>query len=854
MDGELGKELAYHLAQLTQENISAGMEPAVARRAAHRALGATALIADQCRDQRRVGWLTDMRKDVSYAWRMLRKSPGFTALAVVTLACGVGASLAVYTLGESLLLRSLPYPSPERLAAIYSVHARRGQLESIGQEDFRDWQAANTVFERMAFTEFDQMTLLGHGDPERITGAAVSEGFFEMLGVAPQLGRWFTPQEQKPGADHVVMLSHAFWVRKFGARPDIVGSTVFLSAFAYRITGVMPESFRFLEGQVSEYWTPISYINYGHQNHQYAGYARLKRGVAMAAAQAQMSAIARRMEKQFPDCADWGVRVVSLRGDLLREIIGPALLVFSVAALIVLLVACGNVASLLLARGIGRSKEIAVRMALGAGRRRVVRLLLTESLLLSCLGALAGLALAAWLIRLAVNAAPASMQLGAIVSVSPTLAAFAVGLTLATGLLTGLWPALRGSRGDVQNDLKESGNSLVAGRGQARSLSGLVVMEIAFAVVLLTFAALLTKSFVLLLHSDLGFRTDHLLTFRMGLPQSRYKDDQARLQFWNTLAPQLAALPGVASVAAADGIPLGGTYSADPLELEGQNTPRDWTDLTSRDSGVTADYFRTMGIPLRAGRAFNADDTAGAEPVVMVNEAFVRNIMRGESPLGKRLRFGKGKWRRIVGVIGDIRYNGTGQASEAEVYLPFAQSPWFEFVTLRTALPEDRILPAVRDVIRRLDPALPISQVRTMRQSVDLANTIPRAMMALVVGFAAVTLGMATFGLAGVMAYSVSRRRREIGLRMALGACGADVSRAVMRHAARLILTGSAIGVLVAFAAARALASLLYGVRPHDPAVMVIAPLLLAATALLACAGPAHRAASVDPMTALRQE
>ena len=853
VDRELEKELAYHLDQLTRENISAGMEAGAARQAARRAMGGVAQIEEQCRDHRRLGWLTDLAKDVAYAWRMLRKSPGFTALAVVTLALGVGASLAVYTLGESLLLRSLPYASPERLAAIYSVHVKRGESESIGQEDFRDWQAANTVFERMAFTEFDQRTLTGYGDAERLTGTTVSEGFFEMLGVEPHIGRWFTPQEQKPGADHVVMLSHGFWVRKLGARPEVVGSTVFLSGVPYRVTGVMPANFHFNDGYAAEYWTPISYVNYGHKNHQYAGYARLKPGVTIEAAQAQMSEIARRMEKEFPDCAGWGVRVVGLRHDFLREL-GPALLIFAAAALIVLLVACGNVASLLLARGIGRSKEIAVRMALGAGRRRVVRLLLTESLLLSCLGAVAGLALAAWLIRLAIAAAPSWLQLGAMVAVSPTLAGFAVALTLATGLLTGLWPAVRGSRADLQSDLKESGNSLVAGRRHVRSLNSLVVMEIALAVVLLTFAGLLTRSFAYLLHTHLGYRTDGLLTFRMPLPSSRYKTDQARVQFWDKLRPQLAALPGVVSVAAADGVPLGGTYSSTEVEVEGQAAARDWTDVTSRISGVTGDYFRTIGIPLRAGRAFYATDTAETEPVVIVNQTFVRKLMPGESPLGKHVRIAKGKGRRIVGIVGDARYNGPVMPPESEAYYPYAQDPWLEFVAIRTAVPEMSVLGPVRDVIRRLDPALPISQVRTMQQSIDLSTAMPRALMALVLGFASITVGMATLGLGGVMAYTVSRRKREIGLRMALGARSSDVSRAVIRNAARLVAAGSAIGLVCAFAGARALESFLYGVRPHDPLTMAAAPVMLAAVALLACLAPAHRAASVDPIAALRQE
>lgn len=491
---------------------------------------------------------------------------------------------------------------------------------------------------------------------------------------------------------------------------------------------------------------------------------------------------------------------------------------------------------------------------MGASRRRIARLLLTESLLLSCLGAVAGVGLAFWLLQLAIGAAPPWLQLGAMVTVSPSLVAFSVALTLCTGLLTGLWPALRGSRANLQNDLKESGNSLVAGRRQVRSLNGLVVMEIALAVVLLTFAGLLTKSFAYLLHTNLGYRTNRLLTFRMPLPASRYKNDQAILQFCDKLLPQLAALPGVVSAAAADSVPLGGTYSGVPVEVQGQTGLRDWADVMARGAGVTSDYFRTIGIPLLAGRAFDAADTADAEPVVIVNEAFLRKLMAGQSPLGARVRLGDEKWRRIVGVIGDIRYNGPTQPVEPEAYMPFAQSTWLEFVALRTAVLEQAVLDAVRHVIRGMDPGLAIAQARSMRESVDLATELQRAMMALVVGFAALTLGMATLGLSGVMAYAVSRRKREIGLRMALGARRADVSRAILGNAGRLVLAGSAIGVLCAFAAARALGSLLYGVRPHDPMIIVAAPLVLGAVALLACLAPARRAASVEPMAALRQE
>jgi predicted permease len=854
VDRELENELAYHLELLTRENIASGMDAGKARLAARRALGGMAQIEEQCRDQRRVGWLTDLQKDAAYAWRMLRKSPGFTALAALTLALGAGASIAVYTLAESLLLRSLPYPAPERLVAIYSVHVQRGQPESVGQENFRDWQSANTVFERMTFTEFSQMTLTGLGDAERVTGRVVSDGFFETLGVPPALGRWFTPEEQKPGGDRVILLSHGLWVRKMGARPDVVGATMFFNDRAYRVTGVMPERFRFNDGALAEYWTPIRYRSSGNRKqHQYAAYARLKPGVTVAAAQTQMSQIARSLEQAYPDNSGWGVRVASLRGELL-ETIGPGIGIFAAAALIVVLVGCANVASLLLARGIGRRKEIAVRIAIGASRRRVVRLLLTESLLLSGLGALAGLAVAAWLVRLAIAAAPPWLQLGAMVSVSPTLVVFVLALTLCTGLLTGMWPALRGSRANLQNDLKESGSSLVAGRQQHRALDSLVVVQIALAVVLLTFAGLLSRSFVFLLHTDLGYRTDHLLSFRIAPPSSRYRNDPARLQFWNTLLPKLAALPGVVSAAAADGIPLGGTYNADGVEVEGQPPSRDWAERTSRVSSATPDYFRTMGIPLRAGRGFTSLDTAESEPVLVVNEAFRRRLMPDADPIGRRVRFGSGKWSRIVGIVGDLRYQGPTQPVEAEAYTPFTQDPWIEFVVLRTAVPEEGLLSTVRNVVRGMDPGIPITQVRTMRQSLDLDTAVPREMMTLVVGFAAITLGMATLGLAGVMAYTVSRRKCEIGLRMALGARGGDISRAVIRNAARLILAGSAIGVLCAYAGVRVLESVLYGLRPHDPATLAAAPLALGAIALLACLWPARRAASIEPMAALRQD
>ena len=849
-DAELESELAFHLEQLTRENIESGMTAAEARLAARRALGNSTSLAEECRDQRRIGWLTEIGKDVAYAWRMLRKSPGFSALAAVTLAFGMGASIAVYTFAEALLLRSLPYPEPQRLVAVWNVHGNEGP--SVGQDNFAEWRAANTVFERMAYTGFDQSNLTGAGEPERVTGSVVSEGFFAMLGVQPRLGRWFTPEEEKPGAERVVVISHALWMRKLGGRPEAVGSTIFLNDRPYRVTGVMPADFRFNEGRLSEYWRPVRDVVHDRRQHQYTAYARLRPGVTVHAAQAQMADIARRQEQAYPENAGWTVSITSMRNLLLAAEAGNALLVFASAALIVLLVGCANVASLLLARGVGRSKEIAVRIALGAGRLRVVRLLLIESLLVAALGTLGGLALAALIVRLGIASAPAWLDLGAMISVTPTVVAFVVGAGLAAGLLTGLWPALRGSRANLQDDLKEGGGWLVAGRRHHRVLNGLVVAEIALAVVLLSLGGLLARSLVALIHTDLGFRADHLLTLRMAPPATRYGTNQAQLQFWNAVIEKLSAVPGVVSAAAADGIPLSGSSSCDGVEIEGQSSAKHWADSMACTESVTAGYFQTMGVRLRAGRLLAPD--AEAEAAAIVNETFVRRFFRNRNPLGKRFRFSDGKWRTVVGVVADSRYDGPAWPVRPEVYTSSSQDPWLEFVVLRTAVPEATLVSAVRHAIREMDANIPLTDVRSMRQSVDQHTALERVMATLVGVFASITLGMATLGLAGVLAYAVSRRRREFGLRMALGARAGDVFRDVLRNACRLIAIGCAIGVAGTYFASNVLAAFLYGVRARDPLVLTAAPLLLALIGVLACLAPARRAAAIEPMTALRQE
>jgi predicted permease len=852
-DDELRRELDFHIEQLSAEYRAEGMTDAEARDAARRAMGALGSIEEQCRDERRMAWFTEVVADVRYGARMLGKTPGFTALAVLALGLGCGASVAVYTLAEALLLRSLPYPSPERLVAVEPVHQRHGP-SGAGQEDFRDWRASNTVFNHIALSESTQGTLTGAGEPELITGSRVSDGYFEVFGVQPALGRWFAAADYRMNAEPAVILSHALWLRKFNGRKDVIGTSIFLAGKARRIAAVMPRDFRMNDGYKAEFWRPLDYINYGRRQHQYTVYARLKDGVRVELAQAQMSEIARRLERAYPETnKGWGIRVTSMRGALLREL-GPALRVFTITALVVLLVGCANVASLLLARGVGRAKEMAVRLALGASRARLVRLLLAESLMLAALGCAAGLLLAYGLVRAAVVAAPVWMELDSMIEVSPWTASFLAGLTLATGLLTGLSPALKGSRPRLERDLKESGAAMVGRRREQRTLNVLVVGEIALAVVLLSLGGLLARGFAGLTATRLGFRSNGVLTFRLPLSGANYASRGQRLEFWDRLLARLATVPGVVAVAAGGDIPLSGDYYGTDVEVEGRANPRDWRDAMTQLDSVTPGYFHALGIPLHAGRDFEPSDTRQAEPVVIVNEEFVRRWIEDGRAVGRRVREPGNAWRRIVGVVGDVRNQGPARPVGPELYTPVMQGSWAQWVVLRTALAERALIGPMRRVVHELDPDLALADVRPVEEIVEQQLAQPREMLLLTAGFALITLLMATLGLGGVMAYAVSRRRREIGLRVALGASGGDVAWSVLRRALRLIATGSAVGVAGSLAVARLVEAFLYGASPRDPLALAGAPAVLILVAVAATLVPARRAASVDPLTALRQE
>ncbi len=802
-----------------------------------------------------------MLQDLRYAIRMLLKSPGFTAVAVLTLALGIGANTAIFSVLDGLFVRFLPSPNPGRLVTIETVHP--GGTDGIGGDNWEDWKAQNNVFDHMAYTHWTQDTLAaanfpGIGEAGRITGAMVSADFFPLFETRPLFGRWFSPDEYEWGRHPVVMLSYQLWRSRFGARPEVIGQSVMLSSHSYTVVGVMPPTFHFNEGYLCEYWIPFTFNSYGRRVVQFSGYASLKPGVSIELAQARLNELTKRMQKAYPETkSDWTPKLSLLRNKLFQE--GrPMLLLFLVAVGVVLLIACANVANLLLARATARSREITVRRALGAGSGAVTRLLLTESLLLAITAALVGLLFAVWGIDILAAMTPAWLSLKSIVYIDQNVLAFTVGLSLLTGVLTGALPAFQASRTDINQTLKQSGPAAGAGIGHVRSLSVMVVSEVALSAALLVAAGLLSKSFVRLLQVNLGYRTEGILMVRLQLPIARYPVySQAVSDFYDRLTQRVGSLPGAISAGAVDAIPMGGQLIGTLFAMEGRPLPpSESRENLAQIREATPSYFSTLAIPLRRGRYFSEQDRKGTEPVVVVNESFRQKFFPNEDPVGKRTRplFLK-EWLTIIGVVGDVRHSGVDIPEGPAVYLPQAQHPSNHmFLAVRTAGPPASLAGTVRREISALDSGLVPLQVRTMKDAVSESLAMPRQILILVGFFACVALFLAALGLAGVMWYSVSRRTHEIGVRMALGARQSDMLGLVLWRGLRLTLFGLGVGLALAFGVTRLLASLLFGVTPRDPLVFVAVPLVLAAVALLATYLPARRAMKVDPMGALRYE
>ena len=864
---EVDDELAFHLDMRAAELVAGGMAPDEARREARRQFGDLEFTRRYCRDldvrreraTRRTEYAGEIGQDVRYAARQLRRSPAFALVAVLTLALGIGATTAIFSVVHGVLLRPLPYRAPERLVRIFSFsdHGRG----SVSPLDFADWRDQARSFEGIAAISDVTLTLTARGaEPERLDGASVSANLFSVLGVRPTVGRAFAPGEDAPGAARVAVLSEELWRRRFGADPAVPGRTVLLDGESYTVVGVLPRGTGYPAD--ADVWTPIDLSreaqSRGARYLRVVG--RLAPAVSLQQADADLAAVAKRLEQQDPSHnAGYGVSLVGLHESIVGDVRTPLLVLLGAVGL-VLLVACVNVANLLLVRAVEREGEIAVRTALGAGRGRILRQLVTEGVLVSLLGGSLGAVLAAWGTRLFVAAAPEGIPRLREVGVDITALALTTAVVALTGVVFGLVPAVHAAAPDLGRTLRVGGRGLTTRAGGHRVRGALVTSEMALAVMLLVGAGLLLRSFARLRDVNPGFRPAGVLTLTVTLPPGTYAKDAHLQAFTAALVARLAAIPGVRSAAAVTSLPLTGTHFGLSFTVDGRPAPDPADEPSAQIRTATPDYFATMGIPLRRGRQFTPRDRDGAPQVVVVNEELVRRYFPGEDPIGKRVQLG---WTRdsvrmggeIVGVVGDIKQFDLAGAPVPEIYTPYDQFP-LEYVAavVRTTADPALIAGPARAQVRALDPDLPVYRLMPMERVVAESVAQPRFYALLLGSFAGVALALAAIGIYGVVAYAVGRRTREMGLRMALGARPADVLALVVRQGLRAAIVGLAVGLVAAAAASRLLRSLLYELTPMDPATFAAAALALTAVAALACYVPARRAARTDPMVAMRSE
>ncbi len=860
LDRDLEREMRLHLEMQAEENREAGMTERDAVDAARRRFGNATLLREASRDV--WGWasLERLTQDVRHAGRALRRDRLFTAVAVLVLALGIGGNTAVFSLVNALLLNPFPYPHADRLVEILDRQAGGTPFATVPLPDYAIWGEQGTAYEAMGTYGWGRSNLSGQSlpgfeGPERILTGSATYTFLRVLSVQPALGRFFTADEDRPGGSPVVVLSYGAWMRRFGGRRDVLGQTLTMNGTVRTIVGVMPARLPLPGTFTCDVWLPAAYdvvtnMQLGY-NTRYDGdhvIARLKPDVSLARAQAEISVISRRIARQRPNRGViWEAVLVPL-GSVIAEDEGNRLELLALIVGTGLLLACANLAGLLLARSAARSKEVAVRAAIGAGRSRLVRYALTETLLLALCGGGVGLALAAWGIKAIGAAAPPFMGLDSALRIDRTVLAFALGLSLLTGLVFGLVPALQGSKADVTTVLKGTSTG-GRGRRRGRILSSLVVVEVTLALVLLVGGALMARTFIALTRVDTGVRADGLLTFRVSLSDTKYKSDARRAQFVDALLDRLRAVPGVTSTGAADPLPMSREYQGGGFTIEGRPAPANWRDMPTQYLQATPQYFRTMGIRVVLGREFEPADSTQA--VVLINNALAKRFFPGETPLGHRItRFGT-----IVGVVGDVRHNGPSNAPGPQIYYPSARRPAGTMsIAVRTTGDPMKLAPLVRQQVRALDRNLPVDRLKPMTAVISESIADVRLITALITGFAVFALALAAIGMYGVIAYSVSQRQHEIGIRIALGASRGNVLALVLGRAALLACAGILIGVPLAFAAVRLTASFLYGVRPHDAGVFSTVPLLLLAVALLASYLPARHATTIDPLDALRAE
>jgi predicted permease len=859
LDNQLDDELRFHLDRDIEQNIKNGMTPKDARNAALKAFGRLDQSKEECREARGVRPLENILRDISYSVRVLLKSYAFTIVVVLTLALGIGANTAIFSFANGILLRPLPYPQSDRLAIVDETALKRGvDSMSVSYPNFLDWREQNTVFEDIGLHfGTSRFALSGAGEPVEIRGSRITHGLFEILRVAPQLGRTFTPDEDRPDQDAVVIMGHDLWQKNFGGDPNIVGQKIVLSNRSRTVVGVMPRGFRFPE--VSELWVPLALTPqmFTRTDHGLNGVARLKDGVTFAAAQAEMDNIAARIEQQNPVTNEGlGVRVTSLHDNLAGDYREALLILLGVVGC-VLLVACVNVANLMLARATARQKEFALRAALGASRWRIVRQLLIESLLLAVVGGALGFALSLWALHLLLNAIPIQLPFWMDFGIDLRVLGFTLGITLLTGLIFGAVPALQTSRVDLNDTLKEGGRGSGGFRGRSRS--ALVVTEIAMSLVLLVGAGLMIQSFLRLRSVNIGLDTKNLFTATVLLPRAKYTAPEQRTGFFKQLVERMRNVPGVQAASATGTLPLSGSNWGRSLTVEGYPVMSVGQAPMIQHTVVTPDYFRTMGITLLAGRDFTDSDTADGPKVTIVDERLARHYWPNESAVGKRVRFGPPEdnepWHTIVGVVRSVRHQRMQEDTRESVYLPHQQIPISDLtVVARTTLDPHDVTAAMRNEVKQLDRDQPVSEIATMEEVVAESIWQPRLYATLFAVFGGGALILALIGIYGVMAFLVQTRTHEIGVRMALGATARDVFKLIVGRGMKLTIVGVVIGIAGAIAFTRLMHSLLFNTSATDPFVFIGISVLLSVAAFLACYIPARRAARVDPLIALRYE
>ncbi len=800
-----------------------------------------------------------MPKDLLYGFRMLLKSPGFTIVALLSLALGIGANTAIFSVVNRVLLHPVAYPDPDRLLVVRTTVPSQGITEFASSiPDFLDWRAQNHAFEQMAAIQGSSANMTGIRTPERVHVLEGSTNVFSVFGMQPEVGRGFTAEDEQAGR-RVAVLDYAFWQRSFGGDRNVLGKTITLDGANHTIIGILPK--QFISFGV-DLWKPLVYspalVNDRGSHNEFV-VARLKPAVSFQEAQTEMDTIAHRLERAYPNTnTGYGVKLVPLSELFVRNV-RPALLILFVAVGLVLLIACANVANLLLTRATGRRREVAVRIALGGSRGRIVRQLLTESLLLACLAGVAGLLLAVWGVDLLMRSLPAAVGPSSLETstLSTPVFAFALSLSLLIGLLFGLAPALQGSRFNLNECLREGGRAGTAGPARQRLRNVLAIAEVALSLVLLVGAGLLIESFLRLEKSNPGFRTEGVLTMEFSLPNSGYGKDQQKVDFYNRLLTEVRTLPGLSQAALVSSLPLQGHTSYNSFVIEGRPQARSLQDLPIADQRtISSDYFSLIGIPLLRGRTFTNADNETASGVAIIDEAARKQYWPNEDPIGKRLRYFKAdghldRWLTIVGVVGSVKQGSIEKPASSSVYLPAVQLPDTDFaLVVRGPV----TAAAVENTIHAIDRDLPVGRIRTMQDIVNQSAGVERFAAQVTGIFAAVALALAIIGTYGVMAYSVAQRTQEFGIRLALGASRTDMLKLVLRQGLILSATGIAIGWIAAFNLTRFLSSLLFEVRGGDPMIFGGAALILAGVAMLASYLPARRATKVDPMLALRYE